>query len=335
MLPPLGWHAVLTHWELRAGWDLLALLALVGYVVGLHRAHRRGRRAVHPARVVSFVGGLVLLVVTVGSGIEVYGQVVFWVHMIEHLLLIMVVPALLVLGHPLTVLVAATDGRSQERVRHALTSGPVALLTHPAVGFLLYAGVIVGTHLTSFMDQMMLHPWLGFVEQLLYVGSGYLFLLPLIGNEPIRWHPPMLLRIFLLVVGMVPDTVVGIVLLQTETNLFPGMLGMRPAWAPDAVHDINIGGGIMWAGGDGLMMFLAVGVVIALLVTGDRGDLIGGWLEGVRRDTLREHLDRAGDDGELDEGVDVDDDEAALAAYNRMLARLSEDRESKPPDRLS
>ena len=45
--------------------------------------------------------------------------------MIEHLLLIMVVPALLVTGHPLTVLVRATTGRTRDRVQAVLRSAPV------------------------------------------------------------------------------------------------------------------------------------------------------------------------------------------------------------------
>lgn len=325
MLPPLTWHSLLTHWDLRPLWVLAILLVGVLYVGGLARARRRGEHPVHPVRVAAFVSGLVLLGLTLSSGIEVYGAMIFWVHMIEHLLLIMVVPALLVLGHPLTVLVAATPEPNRARVRRALTTGPVAVITHPAFGFAFYAGVIVATHLTSFMDQMMSHAWLTSTEQLLYVASGYLFLLPLLGNEPIRWKPPMLMRIFLLVIGMVPDTVVGIVLLQTGDDLFPQMLGNGPSWAPDPVHDINIGGGIMWAGGDGLMMLLAVGLVVALLATSERGDLLGGYVEGVRRETLREHLGRAGGDSSaLAETGDLDDDDAALEAYNRMLGRLSQ-----------
>ena len=108
MLPPLGWHSFLTQWDLRPLWDLAIVLVLAAYVVGLVRARRHGDRPVHPVRVASFVGGLALLGLTLNSGVDVYGSMIFWVHMIEHLLLIMVVPALLVLGHPLTVLVAAT-----------------------------------------------------------------------------------------------------------------------------------------------------------------------------------------------------------------------------------
>ncbi len=329
MLPPLDWGAFLTRWELRPVWDVLIPLALGGYVVGLRRARRAGGRAVHPVRVAAFVGGLVLLAWSLSSALETYAPTLFWVHMVQHLLLIMVVPALLVLGHPLTVLVEATSATSRGRVRAALVSWPVALVTHPLIGLAYYSTVIVATHLTPFMDQMMSRPWLGSAEQALYVSSGYLLLLPLLGNEPIRWSPPQLSRIALFLVAMTPDTVVGIVLMQTDRNLFPTMLGDRPSWAPSAVHDINIGGALMWVGGDGLMMCFAVGVVVAIIARPGRGDLIGSWLEGVRRETI------SGDAGDGDAAgdpprgrdEDVDDSDAALAAYNRMLGRLNDHRD--------
>lgn len=325
MLPPLGWHSLLTQWTFRPVWDLVLLVALVAYLGGLVVARRRGERAVHPVRIAAFLTGWTLLVLTLSSGLEVYGSLIFWIHMIQHLLLIMVVPALLVLGHPLTVLVAATPVEHRHRVTGFLTSAPVALVTRPLVGFAVYAAVIVGTHLTSFMDLMMSHTWLTSTEQVLYLGSGYLFLLPLLGGEPIRWHPPQLFRILLLVIGMIPDTVVGIVLLQTDQNLFPHMLADRPAWAPEAVHDINIGGGLMWALGDGLMMVFAVGLVVALISRPGRTDLLGGWLEGVRRETMQAHVGEADDDPRaIGTDDDVDEDEAVLEAYNRMLGRMNQ-----------
>ncbi|MEP7088844.1 MAG: cytochrome c oxidase assembly protein [Nocardioidaceae bacterium] len=322
MLPPLDWHAFLVSWQVRPVWDALALVTLVAYVVGLRRAQAAGTRAVHPVRVGSFVAGLALLVWTLSSALEVYATTLFWVHMVQHLLLIMVVPALLVLGHPLTVLVAATRGRTRSVVERVLVTGPVAVLTHPLVGLGYYSTVIVATHLTSFMDQMMSSPWLGPAEQALYLSSGYLLLLPLLGNEPIRWKPPQLFRIGLFLIAMTPDTVVGIVLMQTDHDLFPGMLGNRPSWAPSAVSDINTGGALMWVGGDGLMMVFAVSLVIAIIAAPDREDLIGSWLEGVRRSSMSDHVgEGAGRQGFGDDD-DVDDSDEALAAYNRMLGRL-------------
>jgi putative copper resistance protein D len=162
------------------------------------------------------------------------------------------------------------------------------------------------------------HTWLMTAEQVLYVVAGYLFLLPLLGEEPTRPDPPYLLRIALLVAAMVPDTLVGIVLLQTSTVPFPVMMGMHPSWAPDPLRDVHTAGGLMWAAGDGLMMAIAVGLMISVITSpGRRSRMTGAWLEGARRSALAGHT---ADGGEI---TDADSDEA-LEAYNRMLARLRE-----------
>jgi putative copper resistance protein D len=282
---------------------------------------------VHPARVGSFVAGLALLVVTVSSAVDTYAMALFWDHMVEHLMLIMVVPALLVLGHPLTVLraAAATRGRG-EAVDRVLRSAPVAVLTHPVVGMVVYGAVIIATHLTSFMDRMVVHPWLMDAEQWLYLVSGYLFLLPLIGNEPIRWKLPHLGRVMLILLAMTPDTVVGIVLMQANHDPFPVMEGAHPMWAMDPLRDVTTAGGLMWAGGDGLMMLMGIGIVIAMLVDPARDAMLGPRLENVRRRTLAGNVARADASAPgFADDVDVDEDDAVLDAYNRMLGRLGGD----------
>ena len=327
MLPPLGWHSLLHTWQLRPAWDLTALVLLAGYLGGLLVCRRHGVRAVHPARVGSFVAGLVLLVVTVSSAVDTYAMALFWDHMVEHLMLIMVVPALLVLGHPLTVLrtAAATRGRG-EAVDRVLRSAPVAVLTHPVVGMVVYGAVIIATHLTSFMDRMVVHPWLMDAEQWLYLVSGYLFLLPLIGNEPIRWKLPHLGRVMLILLAMTPDTVVGIVLMQATRDPFPVMEGAHPMWALDPLRDVTTAGGLMWAGGDGLMMLMGIGIVIAMLVDPARDAMLGSRLENVRRRTLAGNVARADASAPgFADDVDVDEDDAVLDAYNRMLGRLGGD----------
>lgn len=321
--PELTWHVLLTTWHGNAGWDVLIAAALAAYVAGLLAARRRGTEALPWYRVVAFLLGLLTLAVSVNTAIETYSHVLFWVHMVQHLLMIMVVPALLVLGSPLTLILQVARGSRQERIRQVLTSGPVSLLTHPLVGVAIYTVVIVGTHLTSFMDQMMVHPWLHQAEHVLYLGGGYLFLLPLLGNEPIRWQPPYPVRLLLLFLAMAPETLVGIVLLQADHELFPAYAALHRMWGPSPLADLNRGGGIMWAFGDGLMMVFIVGVVLAYITHSAANSTAGSWLEGVRRSTLESHLDATGSRTGLDDS-DLDSDDAALTAYNAMLARLSE-----------
>jgi putative copper resistance protein D len=327
---PLTWHVLFTTWQSNLGWDIAMVVALASYVAGLLRSRRLRAGGLPWYRVVSFASGIVVLAVSVNSAIETYSHVLFWMHMVQHLLLIMVVPALIVVGGPLTLLLRATQGSTHERARRALLSTPVSFLTHPIIATFIYAVVIVETHLTSFMQQMMVHPWLHQAEHVMYLVAGYLFLISLLGNEPIRWQPPYLVRMIVLFVAMAPETVVGIVLLQADHVLFPAYATTHPMWGPTPLHDINRGGGIMWAFGDGLMMLFIVCVMLAYITHASSNATAGGWLEGVRRNTLAANLDATGEHADLGEG-DLDEDEVALAAYNRMLARLEERNAQRPP----
>jgi putative copper resistance protein D len=134
------------------------------------------------------------------------------------------------------------------------------------------------------------------------------------------------MRLIILVMAMIPDTLVGIVLLQTPTSPFPTYMKMRPAWATPAVHDLDIGGSLMWAGGDFLMMSLALGIVISVISGRTSDRLVGPWLESVRTNTFNEHISRAGVAviTERADGSTIDDDDAAMDAYNEMLRRMSD-----------
>lgn len=310
-LAPLTWSTASGTWRFGPVTDVVVVVAAVLY---LRRAHRtRGWSA---GRTAAFLGALAVLAVTLQSGIDAYGQALFWMHMIEHLLLIMVVPALLILGQPIRLATTGED-RVATRTRAALRSKPVSWITFPLVGVVAYAAVLVGTHLFGFMPAMAAHPWLHDLEIVLYLGSGYLFFLPLLGHEPVRSELSYPLRVFLLLMGMTADTVVGVMLMMAASA---SAFGNR-TWGPAPLSDTHIGGGIMWVIGDGLMFAVIVLVVAAWMGDTERQNDTGKWLEAARRSTLA----GMGVDGvDPDDEASVDDDDAALAAYNRMLARLNQ-----------
>lgn len=326
-MPPLSWGSFVGSWELAPGWLALCLLLAGGYCVLRIRGRRRS--TVHLWRAVSFVGGCALLWICVASGIGGYAMAVFWMHMVLHLLLIMVVPILLVLGHPITVVLESLPAGRQSRARLFVASRPVGVLTHPATGLVLYTVVIIGTHLTGFMDQMAMHPWLMTAEQVLYVATGYLLFLPLLGEEPIRSNAGYLLRFVLFLIAMVPDTIVGIVLLQATLDPFPVMMRNHPSWAPPALTDVHTAGGLMWAVGDGLMMFAAVGLMISVATSPSKRErMTGRWLDAVRSTVIATEVG-----ADPAQQLDPDSDEAH-DAYNRMLQRLAADRGADPEKRL-
>src|SRR5271154_5334354 len=142
---PLTAHTAFTEWQfapvVTAGVGLLAVL----YLVGIWRVRRR-----HPARPwpvlrsLSFYAGLAAVVLATESSIGAYDDVLFSVHMIQHLMLIMVAPPLLVAGRPVTLLLHASRNPLHSWTKAVIRSRVVTALTGPPVAATIYAVTIIG-----------------------------------------------------------------------------------------------------------------------------------------------------------------------------------------------
>jgi putative membrane protein len=100
---PLRGAAWLATWTPSPVADALIALALVCYLALLIRL-RRNRRSWPALRTLSALAAATILVLVVNGALAVYGHHLFWVHMIVHLLLITVVPALMVWAQPIRLL---------------------------------------------------------------------------------------------------------------------------------------------------------------------------------------------------------------------------------------
>jgi putative copper resistance protein D len=308
-IPPLTWHTALTTWTSAPIADVLAVLAVVGYLTAVVRRSRTAATGWPLYATVSWLAGVAVLLLSLHSSIEVYGHALLWMHMIQHLLLIMVVPILLIWGQPVRLFWGRAPGGRLLR-----------WLTFPVLTIGLYTAVLVGTHLTGFPEAMATQPAVHQLEQLLYLVSGYLVFWPVAGAEASPWSIPHVVRFPLLALAMGADTLVGVALMLTGYPLAPSTAHMRPGWGPTLLEDQNLAGAIMWVGGDSLMMLLMLIVVAQWSATGSRARL-GDWLESARRQSLAK-IGSGADYNTVGASADVDDDEEARAAYNRMLAEL-------------
>ena len=103
-LPPLTLGGFVTAWE--AAWlPILGVLAVGGlYLLGVHRLHAPGRPlAGGPHGVASSGSGSAPSLVATTTALAVYDTTLFWVHMVQHMLLAMVAPVFLALGAPITL----------------------------------------------------------------------------------------------------------------------------------------------------------------------------------------------------------------------------------------
>jgi putative copper resistance protein D len=288
-------------WRFSPAVDLVLALATAGYLLLVRRSSGNGSGWPR-LRTTAFLLAVATLVVALDGPVAAFSDVLFWVHMVQHLMLIMVVPVLLVWAQPWRLVHTAGGSRARAAVDHL-------------VGLGLYAAVVVLTHLTGFQQISATQPPIRAVELALYVVSGYLLFLPLAGGEMSPWSPPHVVRFALLALSMGVDTLTGVVLMLTPRPLASAYAAAHPGWGPSALADQEVAGAIMWFGGDVLMLVLMIAVAVRWGRARDQAQGFGGWIEGVRHRAL---LGTAAADVD-----DVDDDESALRAYNEALAALN------------
>ena len=334
---PLNAHTAFTEWEFAPVVTVAVALFAVLYAIGIWRVHRR-----HPSnpwpllRSVAYYAGLLAVVIATQSSVGAYDDVLFSVHMVQHLLLIMVAPPLLVVGRPVTLLLHASRNPLHRWTLAVIRSRIVTALTCTPVAAVIYAATIVGTHLTGFMNVTLHHENVHNAEHVLYLVAGYLYFLPLLGSEPIRWKMSFPSRFLLLALSMPVDTFVGVVLLQANHELFPAYADTSRTWGPSLLSDLHLGGAIMWVGGDAIMFVLILCVFVMFLLDKQAAGSMGDWLEGARAQALRDNVASVGATAPVATpprpGQTIDDDEH-LAAYNEYLSRLHSRGGSEPRDR--
>jgi cytochrome c oxidase assembly factor CtaG len=270
VLAPFGWSAVATQWQFAPLVTGLVAAAAVAYLWGVLRVARR-----HPARpwpwwrTGLFMVGVAVIVAATQSGVGAYDDVLFWDHMIQHLMLIMVAPPLLIAGQPVTLLLHASRNPLHIWVKRVLRSRLAGALTWPPFTLAAYAAVIAGTHLTGLMNLVLSNEHVHDLEHAVYLVVGYLFFLPLIGREPVRWRVSYPLRMLVLAITMPVDTFTGVVLGSASSEMFPAYADVHRTWGPTLTGDLHLGGATMWIGGDAIM-FVLIMIIFAAWATDRR-----------------------------------------------------------------
>src|SRR5580692_9549318 len=256
--------------------------ALVLYLWGVRRADALWPR--HPwstFRTAAFIGGLVSTALSIFTFIGVYDDELFWDHMVQHLILIMVAAPLFAIASPIRLAWSATTGASHLAITEVLRSAPAKVLGHPITAFIAYAVFIPVSHLTVWYNYTLQHESIHNAEHLAFLLVGYLFWRQVFGDDPncYRLHPA--LQFFYLFMAIPIDTFTGLSLAGATQEMFPaycetartlGCVGVSVAhpWGPTYVEDLHIGGDIMWVVGDTLMLWPMIPVALKWLHMDER-----------------------------------------------------------------
>ncbi|MFC8269918.1 cytochrome c oxidase assembly protein [Streptomyces cinereoruber] len=278
----------------------LAALGLYGW--GVARLRRRGD-AWPVSRTAFFTVGVLTVALVMCTKLNDYGMVMFSVHMVQHMVISMLSPILLLLGAPVTLALRALPvaGRGstgpRELLLKLLHSRYMKVITHPGFTIPMFIASLYALYFTPLFDFLMGSKpgHIGMMVHFLMV--GVVFFWPIMGVDPGPHRPGYVMRMLELFAGMPFHAFFGIALMMASEPMVEAYASPPASLGIDALSDQNAAGGIAWA-------FSEIPSVLVLIA------LVYQWYHSEQRQAVRK--DRAADrDGDKE-----------LEAYNAYLASL-------------
>jgi len=290
-----------TSWNLDLLWAIICFFGIFFYAAGVVRLRRRGDRWPW-YRTALWMAGMAVLLWTTNGSLNVYEQYLFSEHMLQHMLLTMAIPVLLVLGAPVTLALRTIRKRddgsrgAREWILLLVHSRVATILTHPLTAAGLFAASLWVFYYSPLFRWATVdhvgHEWM--ILHFLIV--GYLFVQTLIGIDPVGNQAPYPLRLVLLLATMALHAFFGLAIMSNTGLFLSDWYGaMGRTWGATPLADQQAAGGIAWSVGE--IPTASLAIIVAIL-----------WSRSDSREAKRR--DRAADR----------DGDAELEAYNAMLS---------------
>jgi putative membrane protein len=252
---------VMGHWTFDP-FVVLAAVAAVAHELGLRRlmaraaparARRRRRRSF------LFYGGLVVLVAAVASPVNYWAYRYFYVHMIEHVLLMFISPMLLVAGAPWIPLAFAVPVGLRRRIGRAVALDPRTVLLRrtwrfvsaPWTALLVFNFLMVFWHVPGPFDlaqrTLAVYVWLMHGS---FVVSGLLFWLQIIPSRPFHRRASTMWQMGAIISSNVAMFILAMAMSIFTSTSWYDVYAHVPGVTLSPFADQQIGAAILWVCGD-------------------------------------------------------------------------------------
>lgn len=285
---------------------LLCLLGAALYAWGVWRLHRRGV-SWPVGRTVSWVVGLVLILLVTATGTGGYGMQLFSVHMVQHMILSMVAPIPLLLGAPITLALRTMPtsrgraGAPRRQLLAFLHSRFAVVVSSPLFSIPVFLFSLYGLYFTPIFDWMM-SGFVGHEVMLIhFVLVGLLLFWPILAVDPSPHRQPAVLRIIELFITAPFHAFFGIAVMMSSSLIAAYFANPPMAWHTDVMADQKIGGAIAWGFSEIPTLLVVLAIAVLWSRSSDR--------EAKRFDRAEDRAEATGSDSELQ-------------SYNAYLAGL-------------
>lgn len=231
----------------------LAVLALA-WVLRFRRARAEaGPRAAGSAQAAAFAGAFFALLLALASPLDGLGEeYLFSAHMLQHLLLGDIAPALLLLSLS-RVMMRPLTRRLSELERRA------GWVFHPVSALAIWLGTMYLWHVPALYDAALEQPLVHALEHVTFFCAGVAVWWPLIQPVPMRHGLRGLWVVPYLGAAKAGLGLLGVALIWSDTVFYRYYEQVPRIWSLSALEDQNVGGAIM-------MLEQSVVFVLALVV---------------------------------------------------------------------
>ncbi len=243
-----SWHG---DWTLRLGLGLLVWLYFVG--IGPLRRHYRLARRVDRAQVVKFLAGVAILFIALEGPLhDLSDNYLFSAHMVQHMLLTLFAPPLLIAGTPPWLLRPLVRDRRVYRVARFLTA--------PLVALLVFNVPFTASHFPLFYQRTLEDHGVHVAEHLIFLATAVITWWPILSAMPELPRLSYPLQMVYVFAQTFSGFVVGAFLTNAPRPLYEFYVQAPRVFAITPLDDQRIGGLLMWIGGGVfyLLVFTAI-----------------------------------------------------------------------------
>jgi putative membrane protein len=211
------------------------------------------RRVPSAAQRVRFLLGLLVIFLSLNGPVhDLSDYYLFSGHMVQHLLLTLVAPPLLISGTTGAMLRPALAVRG--------IGAAARVLTRPAICYAVFNVTLAAWHIPALYNTALEIHAVHIVEHLMFIATAVLMWWPLLSplpELPRAAYPAQMLYCFLMAI---PMTVVAIYIAMADSLLYPAYASAPRLWGISPMEDQQYGGLIMWVPG-GLFFYGVMSVV--------------------------------------------------------------------------
>lgn len=262
---------VLASWRWEpVEWVVLAA-AVVFYLRGFGVVRRQMPDRFPAWRAWCFVAGVAVVVLAIASPLDAFAPFFLWVHMVQHLLLMLVAPPLVWLGAPQLPLLRGLPASWVREFGGPLLAAPrvqgfFTWLTHPSSCLLLYIAATWLWHVPALYDLALRDAFWHGAEHISFLTASLLFWWPVIQPFPSRARWPALAMVPYLLIASVQATLLSAFLSFRGEPFYATYAAAPRLTAMSALEDQALAGALMWVPGSFVLLAALFYVVARALM---------------------------------------------------------------------